>query len=57
MSRLTNLKSQFPNIDKTIIDILQYADPSDRYTYSEFLLKQLKNKFFWYEKKCHRFYV
>ena len=46
MSRLTNLKSQFPNIDKTIIDILQYADPSDRYTYSEFLLKQLKKTFF-----------
>lgn len=44
MSRIDNLKSQNKKYDISLIDSLSMIDPSDRYTYSEFLLKQIKDK-------------
>jgi hypothetical protein len=44
MSRIDNLKLQNKKYDISLIDSLSIIDPSDRYTYSEFLLKQIKEK-------------
>jgi len=44
MSRIDNLKLQNKKYDISLIDSLSMVDPSNQYTYSEFLLKQIKEK-------------
>ncbi len=45
MSRLTELKKQYPELDVSIIDILRRMDPTDSYKYLPLLCKIFSEKF------------
>jgi len=43
MSRIDRLKEQFPKYNFSVIDVIKFIDPSNKNTYSEFLLKILSS--------------
>ena len=44
MSRIQNLKDQFPNYNWTIFDSIKVIDPSGKNTYCDLVFKHLKNR-------------